>query len=190
MRGTPRGRVGGSRVRRFIPAYAGNTNAPATCRTRCPVHPRVCGEHQHSPIQLDLAPGSSPRMRGTLDYPQMLRTGRRFIPAYAGNTPAMSHHKLLNPVHPRVCGEHLLKCIKKDSIVGSSPRMRGTPDLDGSAFAVYRFIPAYAGNTPPEAQRRPVPAVHPRVCGEHEFKAAVAAAAAGSSPRMRGTRFR
>src|SRR5690606_29889038 len=52
-----------------------------------------------------------------------------------------------------------------------------------------RFIPAYAGNTcPPQslALRQPV---HPRVRGEHFLRAGDFFAAAGSSPRTRGTPY-
>ena len=51
-----------------------------------------------------------------------------------------------------------------------------------------RIIPAYAGNTAcrlvPERRHWD----HPRVCGEHLFRACRATYVQGSSPRMRGTR--
>jgi len=85
--------------------------------------------------RLGLAPGSSPRMRGTLqDLPrQFLHI--RFIPAHAGNTAILVASSRRIAVHPRACGEHFL----------SSP----TSVLTG------RFIPAHAGNTKELERSRP-----------------------------------
>ena len=75
----------------------------------------------------------------------------------------------------------------------------------------HRFIPACAGNTPAHRRRGHRPAVHPRVCGEHNdaadghctmprfipacagntpSKRRPSAVVGGSSPRVRGTRGR
>ena len=51
-----------------------------------------------------------------------------------------------------------------------------------------RFIPACAGNTRRSSTPRPAVSVHPRVCGEHQCLSELASLAAGSSPRVRGTR--
>ncbi len=72
--------------RRFIPAFAGNTSASATCLSIVTVHPRVCGEHEcfctnHCPHI-----GSSPRLRGTPKLISINQLSCRFIPAFAGNT--------------------------------------------------------------------------------------------------------
>ena len=49
----------------FIPACAGNIEAPTTPPDSLPVHPRVCGEHEQAITdEIDDA-GSSPRVRGT-----------------------------------------------------------------------------------------------------------------------------
>ena len=70
----------------IIPAYAGNTK-PAL-RTPCGIwdHPRVCGEHLLNATLAERAPGSSPRMRGTLKFLQSYYGSTGIIPAYAGNT--------------------------------------------------------------------------------------------------------
>ncbi len=50
-------------------------------------------------------------------------------------------------VHPRVCGEHMVKVSSVIAVIGSSPRVRGTHTngiYDGNST---RFIPACAGNT-------------------------------------------
>ena len=134
--------------RRFIPAYAGNTFWSKLRNMIPSVHPRVCGEH--------------------LARHPIAGFGIRFIPAYAGNTRAECGNSLIASVHPRVCGEHGPGLKAASNVVGSSPRMRGTPVSGMPCTMKLRFIPAYAGNT-----FRDVVVVrqHP-----------------GSSPRMRGTR--
>ena len=72
-------------------------------------------------------------------------------------------------------------------IVGSSPRMRGTPGGRRSDRHKHRFIPAYAGNAVGASPTSSVSTVHPRVCGERFVGQPLVAGVAGSSPRMRGT---
>ena len=167
VRGTPLRCRRGWQHRRFIPACAGNTAATRLSHCRKSVHPRVCGEHAFSGMASGRRPGSSPRVRGT---PPRLAGGeghRRFIPACAGNTVAMSWSLAARSVHPRVCGEHTVATITTNGSRGSSPRVRGT-----------RY----------SQQQTPVwLPVHPRVCGEHAIDGAGVAALAGSSPRVRGT---
>ena len=76
------------------------------------------------------------------------------------------------------------------SLLGSSPRMRGTPVTSVLALVPMGIIPAYAGNT---ALRFAVPSLfwdHPRVCGEHLIRNDCRISGRGSSPRMRGTHLR
>ena len=130
MRGTPIRRNSMPRHRRFIPAYAGNTEVLLFQFSHCPVHPRVCGEH-NAPDALRFAySGSSPRMRGTHRSRQEFIHQARFIPAYAGNTSNVQSRTRRLSVHPRVCGEH--RWVRKGfrHADGSSPRMRGTHLLD------------------------------------------------------------
>ena len=93
-------------------------------------------------------------------------------------------------VHPRVCGEHAARdagCARES---GSSPRLRGT--LMGSIGNLFfiRFIPASAGNTKNRQVVSYANTVHPRVCGEHLHTVHCTTTTAGSSPRLRGTRWR
>ena len=126
-------------------------------------------------------------MRGT---PARHARGPRragIIPAYAGNTDVHFVLHLLVGDHPRVCGEHTNAPPIFEMRVGSSPRMRGTPQAQSRLLPHGGIIPAYAGNTP-----RPVPLWsrgrdHPRVCGEHPRRMGVRHVRGGSSPRMRGT---
>ena len=152
---SPRGRgtresQGGTEGRhRFIPAWAGNTSpaSPTACPTT--VHPRVGGEHP-APGDRDMPhTGSSPRGRGTQARAHRLVTIGRFIPAWAGNTSLPSFHASQNSVHPRVGGEHVNLSGCKSISSGSSPRGRGTHDGQDRTTFHNRFIPAWAGNTPP-----------------------------------------
>ena len=111
----------------------------------------------------------------------------RFIPACAGNTRWITRNRLLNTVHPRVCGEHLILSRTAKTFCGSSPRVRGTLREAAIITASSRFIPACAGNTLGGScwpRRQPV---HPRVCGEHAQMDAPTSRKNGSSPRVRGT---
>ncbi|EFH10693.1 hypothetical protein HMPREF0731_3078 [Pseudoroseomonas cervicalis ATCC 49957] len=95
------------------------------------VHPRACGEHL---VVLDNEPlcrGSSPRLRGTRSAHSTRRTGRRFIPAPAGNTISRRGWPASGPVHPRACGEHMGKRRHPMLLNGSSPRLRGTRSACG-----------------------------------------------------------
>ncbi len=66
-----------------------------------------------------------------------------------------------------MCGEH--SGTGKTTIAkhGSSPRVRGTPEVIIEICATTRFIPACAGNTTRRKARVLAISVHPRVCGEH-----------------------
>ena len=132
---------------RFIPACAGNS---ATARRRpypTAVHPRVCGELTGEDGTMGTVTGSSPRVRGTRRNALHRQRTRRFIPACAGNSTSLTSPMLLNPVHPRVCGELVAVSILPDRDSGSSPRVRGTPMRGTIRNAVARFIPACAGNS-------------------------------------------
>ena len=91
------------------------------------------------------------------------------------------------PVHPRVCGEHPVTTRSGTQYTGSSPRVRGTPNVDEPTPQGNRFIPACAGNTMIEYSSFSILSVHPRVCGEHFGSQMAAIAHVGSSPRVRGT---
>ena len=188
-------RMRGTRARRghsghgigIIPAYAGNTNVWPFAAFLHRDHPRVCGEHSSSVWAEAPSPGSSPRMRGTLLGFLVGQEHCGIIPAYAGNTVGSGRWPDRCWDHPRVCGEHPPTVCQGVSGLGSSPRMRGTPEENVVVLNNGGIIPAYAGNTlsifPSNAFKRD----HPRVCGEHEVVTNYADAAKGSSPRMRGT---
>ena len=152
---------------RFIPACAGNTSCRSGRTRASTVHPRVCGEHRFALCGSWCASGSSPRVRGTPRRRGVERGVLRFIPACAGNTRVSPRRVRRTAVHPRVCGEHPLQ--RREAVLqrGSSPRVRGTRDVEWWDDAASDFIPACAGNT------------RSTTISLRKF--------AGSSPRVRGT---
>ncbi len=154
------------------------------------VHPRVCGEHA-SPSWVEITTtGSSPRVRGTHPAHPEQNELHRFIPACAGNTGMPTAVSLELTVHPRVCGEHKKRSLPGIGRNGSSPRVRGTPQIKTVIDVKFRFIPACAGNTILSAGHYKRIAVHPRVCGEHMITRGWVSGIHGSSPRVRGTQIK
>ena len=86
-RGTPGADSSGCRNGRFIPAYAGNSATRVSLSTAVSVHPRLRGELLPALISWLLRFGSSPLTRGTHDKLSSMVADKRFIPAYAGNSP-------------------------------------------------------------------------------------------------------
>ena len=187
MRGTPASATRRGAACRFIPAHAGNTQPSRSCWRPHPVHPRACGEHGTRYTEILRAHGSSPRMRGTRGTSGPSRRESRFIPAHAGNTALRRTDRVCVSVHPRACGEHLDALAEKVLVLGSSPRMRGTPSLPSTNLQLQRFIPAHAGNTATASCKTRSKPVHPRACGEHIGTSMTMVSSYGSSPRMRGT---
>ena len=114
-------------LNRFIPTHVGNTSFFQNRPWEWSVHPHACGEHCSKPTSGGIYIGSSPRMWGTLEYPDRLFPPARFIPTHVGNTIVQYRGVMRPPVHPHACGEHLEKFGAKETKFGSSPRMWGTP---------------------------------------------------------------
>ena len=172
----------------IIPAYAGNTQTRQTRHPKQWDHPRVCGEHWFRGLPGSIAGGSSPRMRGTPFFVLPLCRVYGIIPACAGNTRRILCGYRGNGDHPRVCGEHPVRNTTTEPVLGSSPRMRGTPDITVFIGFSEGIIPAYAGNTRARIRFARRNWDHPRVCGEHRRLSHSKSQTVGSSPRMRGTR--
>ena len=73
------------------------------------------------------------------------------------------------------------------SLLGSSPRMRGTRVVRDVQAPENRIIPAHAGNSVRQGHRADQAADHPRACGELDRRGTNGNRHRGSSPRMRGT---
>ena len=131
--------------------------------------------------------GSSPRGRGTACTWLGASLNSRFIPAWAGNSQGPGSRKPGLPVHPRVGGEQLAWRRRLEARGGSSPRGRGTGAGAAAGRQSWRFIPAWAGNSPIVVVPRLRAAVHPRVGGEQLPSVIHGVSVNGSSPRGRGT---
>ena len=145
-RGTPISSASFISAMRFIPAYAGNS----------------FGNNS----QAHISNGSSPLTRGTLRRELKVLGPGRFIPAYAGNSGAISAGMPNGSVHPRLRGELCFSSSKCSSGCGSSPLTRGTLFSQLGKMLLYRFIPAYAGNSNPDIAGKEYQEVHPRLRGE------------------------
>ena len=175
---------------RFIPACAGNALSISMPAIWATVHPRVCGERSLETETNGRVSGSSPRVRGTPSRGPRISASLRFIPACAGNAIAVRDRRRRAAVHPRVCGERVRRLRPGGERVGSSPRVRGTPNTGSSRQETRRFIPACAGNASTGSPSISPTTVHPRVCGERRAIGGARNSAHGSSPRVRGTRSR
>ena len=187
VRGTVARSAERRRLRRFIPACAGNGGADRCEPPPCSVHPRVCGERVRIEGEPGRERGSSPRVRGTAPIPGCTPGETRFIPACAGNGLTLPSPSSPRTVHPRVCGERLDPGDDQGQEFGSSPRVRGTDRWRAADRARRRFIPACAGNGSCCSSKRRCRPVHPRVCGERLRAGATSEPSTGSSPRVRGT---
>ncbi len=147
MRGTLPGNQRRVRILGIIPADAGNTLESRRENGRQGDHPRGCGEHTAHRRLKNSSRGSSPRMRGTPQVLLSVSLGQRIIPADAGNTCRWRRTGRCTSDHPRGCGEHQLAANRSAGLRGSSPRMRGTPDVVAISEVLDRIIPADAGNT-------------------------------------------
>ena len=114
---------------RFIPARAGNAISSAPPTSHPAVHPRACGERVSVGGGRHTARGSSPRVRGTRPRRFPSAPTVRFIPARAGNARWPHDSRTSWTVHPRACGERMSYMADIDFVDGSSPRVRGTPEL-------------------------------------------------------------
>ena len=109
--------------------------------------------------------GSSPRMRGKPHQRVMPPAGRRIIPAHAGQTRALARPDQRRTDHPRACGANGSGQSLSESLLGSSPRMRGKPNPTREMERRTRIIPAHAGQTTFLNKTLANPADHPRACG-------------------------
>ena len=172
---------------RFIPAGAGNTFRNAKEALGVTVYPRWRGEHSVHALLDPAAYGLSPLARGTPSGNVPGSTGRRFIPAGAGNTRSPHARHFIRAVYPRWRGEHTLAAAQADIANGLSPLARGTLYDNGQFFAPGRFIPAGAGNTSYTLLASEERSVYPRWRGEHARLRDEKPIWAGLSPLARGT---
>ena len=90
----------------LIPACAGKTSSYAQTASGTRAHPRVCGENLESQSDKVHDAGSSPRVRGKLNYGNVRTFVAGLIPACEGKTLGKLAISPRNGAHPRVCGEN------------------------------------------------------------------------------------
>ena len=173
---------------RITPACAGKTPCNVLPWSRCPDHPRVCGENSGQSRHADTMGGSPPRVRGKPRRPGFGALLRRITPACAGKTPRPLFAYQLCSDHPRVCGEN--NCVTSANLpyAGSPPRVRGKPRNIVPCRLQRRITPACAGKTLQAELSRIYKADHPRVCGENPMIKGTFFVSVGSPPRVRGKR--
>ena len=92
-------------IRRFIPAWAGNSGSQDGGLYQAAVHPRMGGELYARGGNYAWVSGSSPHGRGTRRLFQCTLSTLRFIPAWAGNSILVMLLSPILAVHPRMGGE-------------------------------------------------------------------------------------
>ena len=147
MRGKPPRSDKCQRVRRIIPAHAGQTFVIGARGLGKTDHPRACGANAAAGRIRTLRRGSSPRMRGKQGGRRKLEREIRIIPAHAGQTSSLLLSILPTSDHPRACGANHVKRRAHSVRHGSSPRMRGKPARANHLARNTRIIPAHAGQT-------------------------------------------
>ena len=148
----------------------------------------MCGENFDFHLPHLLPPGSSPRVRGKRNIGPSKTLKAGLIPACAGKTHSSSLNRFSTRAHPRVCGENFHVSRIAPPATGSSPRVRGKPELVEAYQVESGLIPACAGKTLALFVMRSHVRAHPRVCGENAAFALMKTSALGSSPRVRGKR--
>ena len=171
---------------RIIPARAGPTTTRLFSGNGMADHPRSCGANEITRHAQELAPGSSPLVRGQRPHPQRQHRCGRIIPARAGPTSPNQSIVRSRADHPRSCGANDSIHRRAASIHGSSPLVRGQRRIGEHALAALRIIPARAG--PTLVMMHPPFSVsdHPRSCGANMTGVACMRCAPGSSPLVRG----
>ena len=128
-----------------IPAPAGEPSCPGAPLAIVPVYPRACGGTSWPRPVPAGGPGLSPRLRGNLCHRPVASTGRRSIPAPAGEPRSASDCGRPFTVYPRACGGTDLARSRPINLIGLSPRLRGNHRQPYRLRSVQRSIPAPAG---------------------------------------------
>ena len=189
---SPRGRgkhhqdAGDRLPARSIPAWAGETHCRLPLPSMRRVYPRVGGGNSTRPMWVLVRIGLSPRGRGKPFSSSDNNPSSRSIPAWAGETlPSRTLIRLVR-VYPRVGGGNSAAGTRVQLVIGLSPRGRGKPRIPIISGKTDGSIPAWAGETPPAANRPHRPPVYPRVGGGNGLRAAHLFRHLGLSPRGRG----
>ena len=186
MRGARIGPVNARSDVRITPARTGSTSR-RRCRPGCfPDHPRAYGEAREFAVPREPAVRITPARTGKHVITPEKAAAWVGSPPRTGITFAGTWLAPARPDHPRVCGEHSQTGRPTVSVIGSPPRVRGTPEHDVDRVPHVRITPACAGSTPRPAGCWCLPADHPRAYGEHVRCPTAVSISTGSPPRVRG----
>ena len=132
---------------RIIPARAGPTMPKMLLIDLCTDHPRSCGANDSNPTEKSRLDGSSPLVRGQPPTVDTVAIPFRIIPARAGPTFHQMESYQDVPDHPRSCGANSYQRGLPVFLRGSSPLVRGQPNVPYINISALRIIPARAGPT-------------------------------------------
>ena len=134
-----------SRLKRSIPACAGEPHALLSKMAAKKVYPRVCGGTIAVRSSEESTSGLSPRVRGNPYCYCYVCLRCRSIPACAGEPYRFCYSRVYLAVYPRVCGGTYCYRFTYGSFYGLSPRVRGNPVKVLLWIGLGRSIPACAG---------------------------------------------
>ena len=175
-----------ARLRRSIPACAGEASRRALRLCRSRVDPRVRGGSIPDFFASDKAAGRSPRARGKQRHLADRRQHERSIPACAGEARCSRNRSSAEWVDPRVrggSGFQSPRCLRNG---GRSPRARGKRAEHHEHHSLRRSIPACAGEAYAGLVYSVQAGVDPRVRGGSMISARAFQPSRGRSPRARG----
>ena len=165
VRGNRPGKSNCNRIRRSIPACAGEPRGNRPRRGSPTVYPRVCGGTWRAADRSRGQWGLSPRVRGNPTILLIAAVGLRSIPACAGEPFVIRFNASAYTVYPRVCGGTSMLWAQWRTRLGLSPRVRGNRTGTANPAAFLRSIPACAGEPSAALLAARPPTVYPRVCG-------------------------
>ncbi len=178
--------TGWRRMRRTIPACAGEPVGQCQALEAGWDYPRVCGGTKGTFPQQTKPKGLSPRVRGNLIYFDCVDEKTGTIPACAGEPFPQKESKEDEKDYPRVCGGTRYRADRSPRTNGLSPRVRGNQG-QRKAFALdHRTIPACAGEPGLLPRASTCQRDYPRVCGGTRRGPAEQQGSQGLSPRVRG----
>ena len=176
------------KVRRSIPACAGEPIDGYTVKEIARVYPRVCGGTRIRDLDAggNVLQGLSPRVRGNLYATRVECHRRRSIPACAGEPGRRLCSISRLRVYPRVCGGTGRTDVDTEMKEGLSPRVRGNHTLLLAVWLAGGSIPACAGEPLFHNRLERMVRVYPRVCGGTPVVDSDGKPDWGLSPRVRG----
>ena len=186
VRGNQVGQHAAALALRSIPARAGEPRSRLTVWHATSVYPRACGGTSACSAASASSCGLSPRVRGNRADLIRRASGRRSIPARAGEPRVSRWASVLRRVYPRACGGTAGGGLWVAAQAGLSPRVRGNHVQVGRHGGWPRSIPARAGEPAGFSGGSGESGVYPRACGGTLLPPCAGSALRGLSPRVRG----